>query len=154
MDILIIILLFILCTILMAVEIFILPGITLAGIAGAACWIAANYITFNFYGAVIGACVLVISLILSLFLILKMIHSKTFGKYYLHKTIDSTSATEAQLSVKPGDEGTTITRLTLIGNADIEGKTVEVKSADGFLDEGTPIVVVRVEDAQIFVKRK
>ena len=47
-----------------------------------------------------------------------------------------------------------ITRLALIGNADIGGRTVEVKSADGFLDEGTPVVVVRVEDAQITVKKK
>ena len=46
------------------------------------------------------------------------------------------------------------TRLALIGNADIGGRLVEVKSADGFLDEGTPVIVVRVEDAQITVKKK
>ena len=45
-------------------------------------------------------------------------------------------------------------RLALIGNADIGGRLVEVKSADGFLDEGTPVIVVRVEDAQITVKKK
>ena len=44
--------------------------------------------------------------------------------------------------------------LALIGNADIGGRLVEVKSADGFLDEGTPVIVVRVEDAQITVKKK
>ena len=42
----------------------------------------------------------------------------------------------------------------LIGNAEIGGKTVEVKSASGFLDEGTPVVVVRVDEAQVTVKKK
>ena len=80
-------------------------------------------------------------------------HSKTLEKYSLHKSIDSTAASAEQLSVRPGDEGVAITRLALIGNSDIGGRTVEVKSADGFLDEGTPVVVVRVEDAQITVKK-
>ena len=83
-----------------------------------------------------------------------MLRSKTLEKYSLHKSIDSTAATPEQLSVKPGDEGVATTRLALIGNADIHGKTVEVKSADGFLDEGTPIVVVRVDEAQVLVKRR
>ena len=83
-----------------------------------------------------------------------LMHSKTLEKYSLHKSIDSTAASAEQLSVRPGDEGVAITRLALIGNADIGGRTVEVKSADGFLDEGTPVVVVRVEDAQITVKKK
>ena len=56
--------------------------------------------------------------------------------------------------LQPGDEGVAVTRLALIGNADIGGRLVEVKSADGFLDEGTPVIVVRVEDAQITVKKK
>ena len=80
--------------------------------------------------------------------------SKFLEKYWLHKSIDSTAATTEQLSVKVGEEGTSITRLALIGNADINGNVIEVKSADGFIDEGTPIVVVRVEEAQITVKRK
>ena len=67
---------------------------------------------------------------------------------------NSTAATPEQRSVKPGDEGVAVTRLALIGNAEIGGKTVEVKSASGFLDEGTPVVVVRVDEAQVTVKKK
>ena len=33
------------------------------------------------------------------------------GKYSLHKSIDSTAATQDQLSVQPGDEGVAVTRL-------------------------------------------
>ena len=59
-----------------------------------------------------------------------MLRSKTLEKYSLHKSIDSTAATQDQLSVQPGDEGVAVTRLALIGNADIGGRLVEVKSAD------------------------
>ena len=69
-------------------------------------------------------------------------------KYRFHGSLGGTTFRT------PRDEGVAITRLALIGNADIGGRTVEVKSADGFLDEGTPVVVVRVEDAQITVKKK
>ena len=47
MDILIIALLFLLCAILIAVEIFIIPGTSLAGIAAGICLIVANYMTFE-----------------------------------------------------------------------------------------------------------
>ena len=70
----------------------------------------------------------------------------------LQANIDSTNATTAQLSVRPGQRGRALTRLALIGNAEIEGKNVEVKSAGGFIDEGTPVEVCSVEDALILVR--
>lgn len=80
-------------------------------------------------------------------------HSKTLEKYSLHKSIDSTAASAEQLSVRPGDEGVAITSARPHRYADIGARTVEVKSTGRFLDEGTPVVVVCVEDAQITVKR-
>jgi hypothetical protein len=41
----------------------------------------------------------------------------------------------------------------LIGNAEINGAVVEVKSSGEFLDPGTPIVVVRVLEALITVAK-
>ena len=116
--------------------------------------IIANYITFSLFGTAVGGWVLIASIIFCSLLGVWAARSKFLEKYWLQKSIDSTAATTEQLSVKVGEEGTSITRLALIGNADINGNVIEVKSADGFIDEGTPIVVVRVEEAQITVKRK
>ena len=69
------------------------------------------------------------------------------------KNIDSTIATEASKEVKIGDTGVAITRLALIGNALINDNIVEVKSCDGFLDENTPIIVERILEKVIMVKR-
>lgn len=154
MDILLIILLFLFCALLLAVELFILPGTTVAGIAAGCCLVVANYIVFDRFGVAVGLWVLAASLVVCCLIGYWMLRSKTLEKYSLHKTIDSTAATAEQLSVSPGDEGVALTRLALIGNADIHGKMVEVKSGDGFIDEGTPIVVVRVDEALIIVKRR
>ena len=73
-------------------------------------------------------------------------------KMALHTSIDSTNATPEQLSVRVGDVGTALTRLALVGNAEIGGKTVEVKSSGAFINPGTPIRVVRVNEANITVE--
>lgn len=39
------------------------------------------------------------------------------------------------MDLKPGDKGISVTRLTLIGNADFNGHIIEVQSADGFINE-------------------
>ena len=56
--------------------------------------------------------------------------------------------------MRPGDEGRALTRLALIGNAEIGGRRVEVKSAGEFIDPGTPVVVTEVSEALIVVRRR
>lgn len=153
MDIILISTLFVLCVFFMALEIFIIPGTSLAGIISAACLIGANVLVFDSYGLSAGIIVLAASLIVCLVAGIWMLRSKALDRISLKRTIDSTAATEEQLSVKVGDRGIALTRLALIGNADFDGKIVQVQSADGFLDEKTPVVITRVIDGQVWVKR-
>lgn len=154
METFIILLLFLTCLVLITIEVFLIPGTSIAGIASACCLVAANILTFSLYGTTVGLWVLTASLLACILLGYWIMHSRTLDKYSLHKSIDSTSASHEQLSVRPGDEGIAVTRLALIGNAEIQGKLVEVKSADGFLDEGTHVIVTQVQEAQVIVKRK
>ena len=139
MDILLITLLFLFCALLLAVELFILPGTTIAGIAAGCCLVAANYIVFDRFGLTVGVWVLAASLIVCCLIGYWMLRSKTLEKYSLHKSIDSTAATPEQRSVKPGDEGVAVTRLALIGNAVVPSEkdiARMVKSrAEGLLDQ-------------------
>lgn len=153
MDIILISTLFVLCVFFMALEIFVIPGTSLAGIVSAACLIGANVLVFDSYGLSAGIIVLAASLIVCLVAGIWMLRSKALDRISLKRTIDSTAATEEQLSVKVGDRGIALTRLALIGNADFDGKIVQVQSADGFLDEKTPVVITRVIDGQVWVKR-
>lgn len=134
-------------------EIFILPGFGFAGIGSIVCAVVDAILIYNAYGFS-WACIAVVVAILLLVLMLYIVaNSRTFDRMSLKTSIDSTNATTEQLSVKVGNEGRAITRLALVGNAEIEGKLVEVKSLGEFINSGTPIRVIKVDKAQIIVER-
>ena len=149
MDILIIIVLIVAAVILFLVELFVIPGISIAGILAGACMIYANYYAFAYLGTTAGFITLGVSAIACIGSLILFMRSKTLDKVALKKNI--TSKVD---QVKVGDTGVAITRLALIGNAEIDGNIVEVKSMDGFLNEKTPIIVNRIADGVIMVEKK
>lgn len=151
---LIIILLVVAALLLFLAEAFLVPGVGVAGVAGTACVVAADVLVYCEYGLSAAIAALLVSTAVVILFFWWFSRSKTLERVSLHSTIDSTAATAAQLSVSVGDEGHAVTRLALIGNAEIGGKLVEVKSDGGFIDEGTPVVVTRVNEALILVKPK
>ena len=145
MDILIIIVLIVAAVILFLVELFVIPGISIAGILAGACMIYANYYAFAYLGTTAGFITLGVSAIACIGSLILFMRSKTLDKVALKKNITSKVDRTAADQVKVGDTGVAITRLALIGNAEIDGNIVEVKSMDGFLNEKTPIIVNRHE---------
>ncbi len=154
MDIFIITVLIVAAVILFLVELFIIPGISIAGIMASACFIFANYYAFAYMGAVAGFITLAVSCVTCIGVLVWFIRSKTLDNIALKKNITSKIDSSAKEKVRLGDSGIAITRLALIGNAEINGEIVEVKSTDGFLNEKTPIVVTRITDGTIMVERK
>lgn len=151
MDILIIATLIVVAIILFLIELFIIPSISLAGIAALVCTTYANYYAFTHLGALGGAITLGISIIACVGSLVWFMRSKTLDKLALTKDIDSKVDRTVEKSIKVGDTGVSTTRLAQIGYAEINGNIVEVKSTDGFLDEKTPIVVKRINEGTIEV---
>ena len=151
MDILVIMLLIITAIILLLVELFLLPGISIAGILAGGCLLYANYYAFAYMGNLTGGITLAISILASIGSLVLFMRSKTLDRLALKKDIDSTLDRSDAAQVKVGDTGITTTRLALIGYADIHGTPIEVKSIGGFLDEKTPVKVVRITDGLILV---
>lgn len=154
MDILIIIVLIVAAVILFLVELFVIPGISVAGLLAGGCIIFANYYAFAYLGTMGGFITLGISAIACIGSLVVFMRSKTLDKIALKKNITSKVDRTAEDKVKVGDMGVAITRLALIGNAEIEGNIVEVKSIDGFLNEKTPIVVNRITNGVIMVEKR
>ncbi len=154
MDIIIIAVLIIAAVILFLVELFIIPGISFAGIAALGCIIYANYHAFAYLGTEAGFITLTVSGVACIGSLVWFMRSKTLDKIALKEEILSQVDKEAELSVRVGDTGICTTRLALIGHAEINGKIVEVKSIDGFLDEKTPIVVARIVEGNILLVEK
>lgn len=145
--------LIIVALVLMVVEMLLIPGFGIAGLGAIASFIYANYYAFTELGNVAGFITLFASLLTAGLVITFVLRSRAIDKLGLDKKIDSTVASEASKQVKVGDTGTAITRLALIGNALINDSIIEVKSCDGLLDENTPIIVERIVENIIMVKK-
>ena len=153
LDIIIIIALIIVALVLMVVEMLLIPGLGIAGLGAIGAFGYANYYAFTELGDLAGFITLTSTLFLAIVIIVFVLRSRSMDKLALNKNIDSTVANEASKAVRVGDTGVTITRLALIGNALINDSIIEVKSCDGFLDENTPIIVERIVENVIMVKK-
>jgi len=142
----------ILAVLLFGIEVFATPGVGIAGICATICVVVADILVYIYYDATIATIVLLVSIAAVLTLLWLLGNSKLLDRHSLHTNISSTNATAAQLSVNVGERGTALTRLALIGNAQIGGRVVEVQSSGAFIDEGSPIEVVEVRDALILVR--
>lgn len=153
MDLIIIIGLIVLGTLFFLIEVFLLPGISVAGLAALCSMGYACYYAFTELGAAEGYLTLAAVIVLCTAALILFMKSRTLDKLSLKKEIKSSVDNKVERSLKIGDKGTTVTRLALIGMADFGNRTAEVKSIDGFINEQTPIVVVRIEDGTILVKK-
>lgn len=152
MEVLIISMLIIAGLILFIIEVFLIPGISVAGIASACSLLYAIYYAFNSLGTQTGIITIGITIIGITGITIWFMRGKTVDKLALKQTLDYKPNPLKGVDIHVGDIGTTTTRLTLIGNAEINGHILEVQSADGFIDEKTPIKVCRITPNTIYVQ--
>ncbi len=153
MEILIIIALIVAGLLLFAVEVFLVPGITLAGIASGISLLYAIYYAFHNVDTQTGFITLAIIVAGIIGVTIWFMRSKTVDRLSLKKTLDYKPQPLKGTNIQVGNTGTSLTRLTLIGNAEINGHIVEVQSADGFIEERTPVRVVRIDNSTVYVVR-
>ena len=153
MDIVIIASLIIAGLILFIIEVFLLPGISIAGFVSAGCLLYANYYAFDTLGTVPGCITLAISAIGVVAITIWFVRSKTVDKLSLKKTIDYRPEPLKGLDLKVGDEGIALTRLALIGNAEFSGHIIEVRSSGEFIDQKSKIRVERILDGVVLVEK-
>ena len=153
MDIVIIASLIIAGLILFIIEVFLLPGISIAGIISAVCLLYANYYAFDTLGTIPGCITLTISAMGVIGITIWFMRSKTLDKLSLKKTIDYRPEPLKGLDLKAGDEGIALTRLALIGNAEFNGRIIEVRSSGDFIEQKSRIRVERILDGIVLVEK-
>ncbi len=149
----IIALLMVIAIALLLLEIFMLPGITVAGIGGLL-FAAGGLIYAYSVSTCVGHVTLGASLVAFAAAFAWLMRSKSFSRVALNTDIDSRLTSSRELGIVPGDEGITLSRLAPIGKALIKGQAVEAKALDELIDEGTPVVVMQVEGYNVVVQRK
>ncbi len=168
------ILIFVIGLILIALEIFVVPGFGVTGISG---------ITLAFSGLVLSliknvdfsfdqvhssdlliavATVMIGSIGgigLAIYLSQKLFTAETgrFSHMSLHETMSLESGylgVDPELLLLNGRKGITITTLRPSGKINIDGQSYDAIAVTGMIDKGTNIVVTKVESAQLYVEEE
>ena len=142
----------IVAVILIIAEIFLLPGITIAGIAGALFAIGGVAYAYSI-NITTGNITLGSSIVVFGGLFLWLMRSNSFSRVSLKTDIDSTLTSPRDMALKAGDEGITLSRLAPIGKARFNNITVEAKSLGEFIDEDTPVIIKQVDGYNVVVTR-
>ena len=153
MSILAIILIIVLGILLFIVEFLLIPGVTIAGIGGAILMGVAVYMSYKTHGNTVGNYTLIATLILTIGMFVYALRAKTWNRLMLKKDIDGKVEVGLENeTVKVGDRGESITRMAPVGKVLINGLVVEGKSQRGFLDQHTPVEVIKVLNTQVIIK--
>ena len=141
MDIILLIVLVVVAILLFLAELFIVPGISIAGILSGCCIIYANYHAFSVFGTTIGCITLLVSVASFIGALVWFMRSKTLDNLSLKENITSTVKRSDDEYIQVGDTGISTTRLALM------------KSTAEFIDAKTPIKVARIVDGIILVEK-
>ncbi|MCL2597971.1 MAG: nodulation efficiency protein D (NfeD) [Paludibacter sp.] len=135
------------------IELFLIPGTSIAGIASAILLICAVYFAYKGLGATAGNITLISSVVLAGIAIWLFVHMRTFDKIELKTEIKSKVDPLKGLNIKVGDKGRTQSRLAPMGKVMIDGNIIEAKTRGEFLDHNTEIVVVEVLSTNVLVEK-
>jgi len=139
---------------LFVIEFMLIPGVTIAGIGGAICLVTGIVMAFISFGTSTGMIVLGVTALVMVVTTVLMLRAKTWSKFMLKTAIDSKVDTvgSEEGKVKPGDRGTTVTRLAPGGKVLVNGEYFEAKSVDILIDPKQEIEVIRIDDNKLIVK--
>lgn len=152
MDLALIIGLIILGIFFMIVEVYLIPGISIAGVGGIACMAGGIILAYLHLGTLGGTLTLAISILVLGLVLYWFYRSKAFDKMALKSEINSKTEPFQGLNVSVGDTGITISRLGPIGKVQIQGKTIEGRSENEMIDANTPIIVTEVGTYNVLVR--
>ena len=150
--------------VLVAIEVFVLPGFTVAGLAGILALVGGLGMTLVGAGATSNAIIVALgrvalSILVAMaaaFALLRVLPRLPLGRRLVLETgmqtdLGYVSAPESDRQWL-GRTGTALSPLRPAGIAEIDGARVDVVSDGGFIEAGTPILVTRVDGNRIVVR--
>lgn len=136
---------------LIVAEVIFIPG-GIVGIVGLIFSGFGIYLSFTYFGNDVGLWVTLASTVLfgvSLYFSFK---KGAWDLFSLKGTIGSKVNEGLTSKLKPGDEGVALSTLKPIGKAEFEGVEHEVRSKGEYIESGTTIRIIRIENNNIFVE--
>lgn len=139
---------------LLFIEIILIPGFAITGILGLGALAGSYFYADKTFGEPTSTIVLIADVLLVTVLTIYVLRAKTWKKYQLKTDITGHAGTDPHDNgLEVGDRGRSLSRLAPMGTARFNDKSFEVKSLEGFIEEGEEIVIVLIEDNKIIVKK-
>lgn len=138
--------------ILIIIELIFVPGTTVIGILGFIFAGVGIYLSFVYYGIVIGSSVLGASIIISGIALYLSFKGDVWKKFALKSSINSRVNEEYKNNLLVGDLGIAISSLRPIGKAEFNDVIFEVRSNGRYVDSGEKVKIIKIESNRIIVE--
>jgi len=154
MSLTLIFLLILLGLILILLELLVIPGTTIVGIAGGVLIFIFIWQAYSIYGSGKGHIIVLGTIVLtgiSLFITFK---SGTWKRMTLSTNVDGRVNIIEENKLHVGDLGKAISRISPAGTALFDNELYEVHTNGDFIDQETDLIISKLEDNKIYVKPK
>ncbi len=132
-------------------EVLVIPGATLAGIAGFGLLFVGLWQTYVSKGIVAGHITLAATIVVTIVSLYFSFKAGTWKRMALKTTSDGKMDQLEGLSIAIGDKGMTVSRLAPAGKALINNEIIEVHTFGEFIDQEVEIIVISVKNNKIIV---
>ncbi|MCX2743420.1 hypothetical protein OO013_06055 [Mangrovivirga sp. M17] len=141
---------------LIAAEIIFIPGTTIVGFLGLGVVVTGIVIAYLDHGDTAGNIILGSSIIIFSGMVFLAFKLKVWQKFSVSSSVSGKIRSDADIKLKVGQVGTTVSALRPSGEAEFEGERYEVYSAGQFLDSGKTIEIISIEKGgrKVMVKQK
>lgn len=133
-------------------ELVFLPGVSVGAVLSLVCDGSAIYLAFRNYDPWVGIVVILVIAVLSLAATVLSLRAKTWQRFSLRQEIRSSSMPRPEEELRTGDRGTTLSRLSPMGQVEIGGHIYEAKSLGAYVDPRREVEVVGFENFSVIVK--
>ncbi|WP_437499757.1 NfeD family protein [Sorangium sp. So ce1099] len=137
---------------LLAIEVFVIPGVGLVGLLGGAAVVGAVAVAWATLGAAHGLLALGAGACAAGLLFWAFARTRAGQKMVLLETQRSGRGPDARLAALAGKEGRALTPLRPAGTVEIDERAVDVVTDGLYVEAGTPVRVSSVEGNRVVVE--
>jgi len=134
------------------VEIIFVPGSTIVGLIGLVLMVIGVALSFRYFGLPLGWATTGGTAAVTGLVIYFAFKANVWGVFTLKTSINSKVNEGEAEGLLPGAEGITLSALRPVGRAEVDKKTYEVRTMGNYLESGTKIRVLQIQDNQIIVE--
>jgi membrane-bound ClpP family serine protease len=138
--------------VLVALEVFVIPGVGLVGVGGALALVIGSTLSWLWFGADAGALALLVSVVGPSLLLFGFARSSAGKKLVLDSALRGRSDVE-QPALRVGVEGRALTPLRPSGTAQFGPHRADVVTDGIYVEAGEPVRIVELSGARIVVAR-